>query len=62
MSQSYFQSLVGETIYFINPQGRHNSCLVTQKGAIELFKLQKHGYRFLPVIHKSESVCEACEG
>jgi len=47
MSLSYFQAKVGQTVRFINPLGRENSCIVTEKGATELFKLQKYGYRFL---------------
>lgn len=62
MSQNYFQSLIGETVHFINPQGRKNSCKVTVKGALELFKLQKEGYKFMPVVHKSEATCVSCEG
>ena len=62
MSQSFFQQLVGQTVEFINPLGRKNSCIVTPKGAIELYKLQKYGYKFLPVVHSSEAVCTACEG
>jgi hypothetical protein len=61
MSQSYFQSLVGETVHFINPQGRRNSCIVTVRGAFELFKLQEHGYKFLPrVTDVRTTECEAC--
>lgn len=46
MSQDLFHSLIGETIFFINPVGRENSCVVTERGAIELFKLQAYGYKF----------------
>ena len=62
MSSSFFAALVGERVFFISPSGRKNSCIVTVKGVIGLFKLQSEGYRFLPVIHRSESTCVACEG
>ena len=54
MSASFFQSLIGETVHFINPAGRKNSCKVTPKGAYELFKLQDQGYKFMPRIHQTE--------
>lgn len=62
MSQNFFAALVGERVHFINPMGRKNSCIVTVKGVLGLYKLQAEGYEFLPVIHKSDSVCTSCEG
>lgn len=61
MSQNFFQSLIGETVYFINPLGRRNSCIVTPKGAFELYKLQEFGYRFLPrVTDVRKEECQSC--
>ena len=64
MSQDFFSASIGERVYFINPAGRENSCIVTPKGAYELFKLQEFGYKFLPklTVHKSEATCTSCEG
>lgn len=63
MSQNFFAALVGERVFFINPLGRRNSCIVTQKGVIGLHKLQADGYKFLPAIHNSgDNTCVSCEG
>ena len=62
MSQDFFSASIGERVYFINPAGRENSCIVTTKGAYELFKLQEFGYKFLPklTVHNNLEPCESC--
>jgi len=47
MSEADLKKMVGKTITFINPQGRENTCTVTDKGVAGLLKLQQDGYQLI---------------
>lgn len=62
MAKYEFLTLVGQTIDFINPLGRHNSVYVSSvKSAYKLFELQSAGYTFIKPEETVVGVCTACE-